>query len=313
MLKKGIGRVKPWQRGVTGPKAKKVHQPTPKPDVPHHLYNDMSSYPPSYMQLPYGYPAAQHAYYPPHPPPHHQHQREHPHHEHTHHKKENFHSGKHNGPHEHHHGSPHPPPPPPPGVVKRFFQYIFDTLKKRPIASAFVLTNVAFFAHRKLNPEMAEKQLNEAVDVLRKASTSWDSNTRSGKDIIKVTKLTDSLNNYSKSFKKASLGTSVSSAIEHLQSASILKHMKTLESSLSEEKKQEITRLTDAFQRDNEKVTASLENVASQLRHCQLSGLASGLNSDSMMEGDSTSREEARAADAAAREQSNTALQHKYV
>ena len=151
---------------------------------------------------------------------------------------------------------------------------------------------------------MAEKQLNEAVDVLRKASTSWDSNTRSGKDIIKVTKLTDSLNNYSKSFKKASLGTSVSSAIEHLQSASILKHMKTLESSLSEEKKQEITRLTDAFQRDNEKVTASLENVASQLRHCQLSGLASGL---------STSREEARAADAAAREQSNTALQHKYV
>lgn len=331
MLKKGIGRVKPWQRGGPSMRSKANKVQPPKHDLPPHFINGIPSYAPPQMQIPYGYPVIQHAYQPPQPPPHH-HQKEHNHHKNDQHKKKDDYSGKNHGHHEHH----PPPPPPPPGYIKRIFQYILDTIKKRPIVAMFLLTNGVFYTYRKLNPEIAEKQMIEVFDALRKTSTSWDVNAIGSRDIIKITKLNDSLNNYSNSFKKASSGMSVSNAMERLQTASVLKHMKELESILSEEKRQEISRLTDAFQRDNARLTAALGTTASQLRHCQLSGIASASDRNSNnssnhnhgteSSGDSSgsssvilcdratreTRDLARKADAAAREQSNTTLQNKY-
>jgi hypothetical protein len=310
MLKKGIERVKPWQRGPKAPRAKP--SPTPKHHEP--MYSGAPPYPLPHMQIPYGYPVAssyqpysfppQYQYLPPNPPQ--QHAKEH--HKGDYHKGDDSHDsgtrqGK-AGP-EQGHQPPHPPPPPPPsfGFIKRFFKYIFDSLKKRPVVYAFLLTNAAFFAHRELNPERHERHMIDIIDALTRSSVSWDGNGNAEK--MKVTKFNDSLQNYSNTFSKASSGASVASIFEPLQTPSLLQRMKELEVSLTEEKRQEIARLTEEFQRESAGVCASLGAAAGQLRHCQLSGIAAGVGGGA---GGGTGTETATAAETARLEQTNRAL-----
>jgi hypothetical protein len=334
MLKKGTGRMKPWRRaaGSGGEKVPKVkpsaehnsgdwhnqhlrYTVTPQmaTQPPHghnqHLrYNGMMPYPPPQLHSTYGIPfMPSYQPLPPsyqeglpthhsnhHPPPHNNHKKDDNH-------KSNHHDGKKGDHGDHHHGPPHPPPPPP-GYIKRALQYVYDSLKKRPLLYAFLLTNTALFAHRQLNPEAHRKHMLEFFSVLQKSAGAWDTNS-SNNEKIKITKLNDSLQNYSTSFKKASSGSTVASAFELLHDSSLLKHMKELEKSLSEEKIQEITRLTQAFRLDNERLTSSLGAAASQLRHCQLMGIrtSSTINGSTGV----------TPIDAVAREQSNKVLQTK--
>lgn len=326
MLKKGVGRVKPWQRAAGSGAGRAKHPPTPTPDL-HRLHPPPTHHhhPPPHI---YGYPVLppyQHHPLHPHPhshphapptPPHH-HNDSPPHHK-DHHSKDHHHHD-HKGHKDHHHG-PHGShsPPPPPGYFKRFFQYIFGSLKKRPIMYTLLFGSSASFAHRKLQPDAHDKHMGDFLTTLKKKSISLDS--RGTHEKMKITKLNDSLQNYSTSFQKASSGTEVANAFESLQAASLLKNMKKLEQSLSEEKKQEIARLSKSFHEDNEKLTQALGSAASQLRHCQLMGIVSARSSNGSVtrsnseasEAEDATREQSHNTDIVMRDQANKTLQAKF-
>ena len=116
-------------------------------------------------------------------------------------------------------------------------------------------------------PESHQKFISEIRNTAKK------NNYINGNEKLKVTKFRDSMQNYSSSFKKAAYGTDAVLADEILLSSSILTHLKEVVDNLPTNKKQEISRLTESFNRDNMTLNSALGSTVSKLRHCQLLGM----------------------------------------